>query len=44
MYGFIKQMFFVLVLLDFGRSLATKCASMNNYPCMVRPTLIGLNP
>ena len=25
-------------------SLATKCMSLNNEPCMIRPTLIDLNP
>ena len=42
----IKQIFFVLVsvLLAFRGSLSTKCISMNNHPCMVRPTLIDLNP
>ena len=25
-------------------SLATKCMSLNNKPCMIRPTLIDLNP
>ena len=32
------------VLLSFSESLATKCMSLNNKPCMVRPTLINLNP
>ena len=46
MPGFIKQMFIVLVLLllCFGGSLAIKCVSMNNKPCMPRPMLIHLNP
>ena len=34
----------VLLVLSFGGSLATKCISMNNQPCMVRPTVIDLNP
>ena len=25
-------------------SLASKCMSLNNEPCMIRPTLIDLNP
>ena len=28
----------VLVLLDFGQSLTTKCVSVNIQPCMVRPS------
>ena len=31
-----------IVLLRFGRSLATKCVSLNNKPCTI--TLIDLNP
>ena len=46
MPAFIKQMFIVLVLvlLCFGGSMAINCVSMNNQPCMVRPTLVDLNP
>ena len=33
-----------IVLLSFSSSLATKCLFLNDEPCMVRPTLIGLNP
>ena len=46
MLGFIRQKFFVmmLLLLGFGVSLAIKCISMNNQPCLVRPTHIDLNP
>ena len=33
-----------IVLLTFNRSLATKCLFLNDEPCMVRPTLIDLNP
>ena len=46
MPGFIKQMFIllVLVLFGFGGSLSTKCVFMNIQPCIVRPTLIDLNP
>ena len=29
-------------LLSFSGSLATKCMSLNNEPCLVRPTLIDL--
>ena len=45
MPGFIKQAFFILVLmlLGFRTSLAMKCVSMNNQPCMVRPRFIDLN-
>ena len=38
----IKQVF--IVLLSFSESLAIKCVSLNDEPCMVRPTLIDLNP
>ena len=41
--SFIKQIVLVLVLLGFGGSLSTECISMNNQPCMVRPTLLDLN-
>ena len=45
MPGFIKPTFIVLVLmLDFGGSLAIKCISVNNQPCMIRPMRINLNP
>ena len=37
----IKQAF--LVLLSFNGSLATKCVSLNNKPCITRPVLINLN-
>ena len=42
MFSLIKQIF--IVLLSFSSSLATKCLSFNNEPCMVRPTLVDLNP
>ena len=42
MFSFIKQVF--LVLLIFNESLASKCLHLNDKPCMVRPTLIDLNP
>ena len=44
MFSLIKQMF--NVLLSFSSSLAhhqTKCLSLNDAPCMVRPTLIDSN-
>ena len=45
MFSLIKQVF--IVLLSFSESLArgrTKCLSLNNEPCIVRPTVINLNP
>ena len=42
MFSLIKQVF--LVLLSFSSSLATKCLSFNDEPCIVRPTLVDLNP
>ena len=48
MFSLIKQVF--IVLLSFSSSLArlakirTKCLSLNDEPCMVRHTLIDLNP
>ena len=42
MFSLIKQVF--IVLLSFGESLATKCVSFNDEPCMIRPTLIDVNP
>ena len=41
MFSPIKQVF--IVLLSFSSSLATKCASLNDPPFMVRPTLIDFN-
>ena len=32
-----------IVLLSFGRSLATKCVSLNYETCLIQPTLIDLN-
>ena len=42
----IEQMLIVLVLLllAFDRSLTTNCMSISNQKCMVKPTLINLNP
>ena len=45
MFSLIKQMF--IVLLSFSESLAqdqTKCLSLNDEPCTVRPTVIDFNP
>ena len=45
MFHLIKQVF--IVLLSFSSSLAhdqTKCLLLNDELCMVRPTLIDLNP
>ena len=42
MFSLIKQVF--IVLLCFSESLAIKRMFLNDDPCMVRPTLIDLNP
>ena len=42
MFNLIKQVF--IVLPSFSSSLATKFLSLNDEPCMVRPTIIDLNP
>ena len=42
MFSLIKQL--LTVLLSFSSSLATKCISLNDEPCMIRPTLTDLNP
>ena len=42
MFRVIKQVF--IVLLGFSESLATKCLSLTDKSCMVRRTLIDLNP
>ena len=42
MFSILKQV--LIVLLSFSSSLATKCVSLNDKPCMFRPTLIDLNP
>ena len=42
MFSLIKQVF--IVLSSFSESLATKCVSLNNKPCVIRPILIDLNP
>ena len=41
MFDFVKQVF--IGLLSFSRFLAKKCVSLNNEPCMVRPTLTDLS-
>ena len=41
-FTLIKQV--PIILLSFSISLATKCLSLNDEPCMVRLTLIGFNP
>ena len=33
-----------VVLLSVSSSLAAECVSLNDEPCMIRPTLIDLNP
>ena len=38
MFWLIKQV--SIVLLSFGESFSTKCVSLNNKPCIIRPTLI----
>ena len=38
----MKQDF--ILLLNLSESLPTKCVSLNNKPCLVRPNLIDLNP
>ena len=37
-------MFSLIVILSFSEPLATKCLFLNDEPCMVRPTLIDMNP
>ena len=43
MFRLIKRVF-IIALLSFSGSLATKCTSLNNEPCVIRPNLIDLNP
>ena len=38
MFSLIKQVF--VVLLSFSSSLGTKCLSLNDEPCVTRPTVI----
>ena len=42
MFSLIKQL--SIVLLSFSESLATKLMFLNDEPCMVRPTVIDMNP
>ena len=42
MFRLIRQVF--IALLSFSRSIATKCVSLNNEPCITRSTFIDLNP
>ena len=45
MFNLFKQVF--IVLMSFSESLAgnrTKCLFLNSGPCIIRPTLIDLNP
>ena len=42
MLSHIKQLF--IVLLTFSEYLATKCVSLYDEPCMIKPALIDLNP
>ena len=41
MFNLIKQVF--IILLIFSESFTTKYVSLNDEPCIVRPTLIDLN-
>ena len=41
-YKMILSLF--TVFLSFSKSLATKCLFLNDEQCIVRPTLIGMNP
>ena len=42
MFSLIKQVF--IVLLSFNKFLARKCLFLNDEPCMIRSTLIDMNP
>ena len=42
MFSLMKQV--LIVLLSFSSSLATKCLSLNDEPCMGRPIVIDWNP
>ena len=42
MFNIIKAVF--VVLLSFSSSLAITCVSLNDEPCITRPTPIDLNP
>ena len=41
-FRLIKQVF--VTYLTFSGSLTTKCMSLNNAPCFIRPAIIDLNP
>ena len=43
MFGFIKKMFIVLLTGVVDVPNQTKCVSLSNQPCMIKPTLIYLN-
>ena len=42
MFSLIKQVF--IVLSSFSSSVANESVSLNDEPCMIRPTVIDLNP
>ena len=42
MFRLIKQAF--IVLLNFRGSLTDKCVSLNNEPCIIRPSLFNSKP
>ena len=44
MFGFIKNMFIVLLASIFNTSNHTKCISLNNRQCMIQSTLINSHP
>ena len=44
MLSLIKQVSIVLLRLSFSEFLVTKCVSLNDELCLVRPTHIDLNP
>ena len=44
MLEFIKKIFIVLLSNIVNRSNHTKCVSLSNHKCMIRPTLINLHP
>ena len=42
MFSLNKQV--IIVFLSFSESLATKCLSLNDAPCIAKTTLIDFNP
>ena len=44
MFGFIKNMLFILLTSIFNASNHTKCVSLKSQQCMIQPTLINLHP